>query len=331
MPAAFERRIQMIASIETTLDCLYGNAPVSESGAMTFLENGVLALLADRNAPPLRDLLLRQIASIERIKRDFLESTDLLRERRIPFLALKGILLGRLLYGDYAMRGFEDIDLAIEGAKYDDAVALFLSHGYVHRTGDYRDKSVEVFTCVRHRTTLEAHFSIATADRFGGFYLDLWDKPQEIEFEGRLFLIPRLEPYLIFLLIHLARHLDSPRAIWIEDIRRMLENFGADLDWSLIEDAARKHRLANSLSIAMRLCNGVFEKYQTGIGFPRDTLGRIEGMRSKHGRLLYSYLLERIESGEMTPFQRRLHSFGMSENLGDRLRMARDFLRIKFP
>ena len=318
----------MIASTELALDSLYGNAPVTPGATVALYDNGVIALLADR-APHLREALHRQIASIELIKQDFLDATDLLRRNEIPFLSIKGLLLGLVLYGDYASRGFEDIDLAIPADRYKAAVEVFASNGYAHRTGDYRDDSVEVLTCPGNRSTLEAHFSISTADRFGRFYDDLWRAPGEVEFEGRCFSIPGREEYLIFLLIHLVRHLDAPRAIWFEDIRRMLDRFGSELDWDALLRAARNHKLANVLSIGTTLCDRVFNRYQVGASFPGDVRAGLDSMRSLHGRTLYRFLLKRIESGEMTPFQRRLHSFGISENWGDRFRMARDFLRIK--
>ncbi len=294
-------------------------------------DNGVLALLADREPGVLKSALHRQIASIELIKQDFLEAVDLLEKHEIPFLCLKGVPLGQWLYGDYALRGFEDIDIAIPREKYRATVELLVSSGYAHCTGDYRDASVEVFNCPRNGSTLEAHFSISTADRFGGFYQELWRKPVNVEFEGRGLFIPAAEQYLIFLLIHLVRHLDAPRAIWLEDIRRLLEKPGPALDWNVVVAAASAHRLGNAMTIGMRLCGQVFDRYDVSVGFPLQVRLSVERLRSIHGRLLYRYLLKRIESGDMTPFERRLHSFGISENWGDRFRMVRDFLRIKSP
>ena len=321
----------MIESTHLALDCLYGGAPVTESVASALYDNGVLALLAHRNSSVLRARLHRQIASIERIKQDFLEAAGLLARHEIPFLSIKGVLLAQVLYGDYALRGFEDIDLAIPRERYEETVDLFRSHGYDHRTGDYRDTSVEVFTCVRNHSTLEAHFTISTADRFGDFYRDLWRNPATVQFEGGSFLVPAREKYLVFLLIHLIRHLDAPRAIWFEDIRRVLDQSGPDLDWTVIVDTAALHKLANAMSIGMDLCDRVFGCYRLEVGFPRQVRASIERMRSLHGRLLYRYLLRRLESADTTPFLRRLHSFGISENWGDRLRMMRDFLRINMP
>jgi hypothetical protein len=220
----------MYGSLQTALQALYGAERPPDATDKLLVEHGILlvASAADRMESA------RQFAAIEGMKQDFLEVSRILEAGGIPYVAIKGLPLAQLVYDDYAVRGISDIDVAVPLERYDDAMRVLKTAGLVHQPWDYLHKTVEILLCPGHGTYLEVHFTLSTAEGFRGFTAEFWHDQDAITVYGRSIPIPTLEVNLVYLLLHLARHLQEPRAVWIEDIRRFLLKFGDTLDWNRV-------------------------------------------------------------------------------------------------
>jgi hypothetical protein len=317
----------LYGSLQTALQALY--RPDQPSGASDTLlkEHGILLIApaADRGE------VARQFGSSHAMKQDFLGVTRDLEAGGVPYLAIKGLPLAQLLYDDDAARGSSDIDLAIPIARHADAIRVLTAAGHVHQPWDYLHKSVETFRCPGHGTYVEVHFTLSTAEGFTGFMTEFWVDHDTVLVDGRAIPVPTREVNLVYLLIHLARHLEEPRAIWVEDIRRFLGKFGGTLDWDRVVDLAARHRLANALLLAITYCDGIFRDYGQGVRFPPAVVAAIRSRQSAFSRLMYRYLLPRLAASTMTPWSRRIYSFSLVEDWHERVDLIKAFVRRRLP
>ena len=313
----------MQGSLRTALELLYHAGATSSVPCELLEQHGILLLVPHEH----KKEAYRQLAAAEAMKQDFLEVAHMLQGRQIRFVPIKGLLLGQWLYGDYALRGSSDIDLAVPLESYEEAIRSLTEAGHTHSRSDYQHRTVEVFSCRKNQSTLELHFALSTAELFSGFAAEFWQDQEVVVFEGRAFACLSKEVNLIYLMIHLARHMEELRAVWIEDIRRFLMKFGPALDWNRFLDLARKHRLANVLLLTMTYCNRVFQEFGQDVRFPQDVVDEIRRRQTLHGRLIYRYLLPRLERHAMTSWSRRIFSFSLIEDWPERLFLIKEFLR----
>jgi putative nucleotidyltransferase-like protein len=312
----------MQGTLYKALELLYGPQDQNTVSCELLRQHGLLLLLPQGN----KTEIYRQIAAVEIMKQDFFDVAQVLQERKIPFIPIKGLLLSYVLYDDYALRGSTDIDLAIPLDHYEEVIRLLTKVGNTHFPSDYLHKTVEIFSCRKNKTTLELHFALSTAERFSGFLTEFWRDQEEIVLEGRTFAGLSKEVNLIFLLIHLARHIDEPRAIWIEDIRRFLVKFGPVIDWKRFLGLAKKHRLANVLLFTITFCDRIFRQFGQTVHFPQEVVSEIRKCQTTHGRMLYRYLLPKLVNNGMTTWSRRVYSFTLVEEWHERILLMKGFL-----
>lgn len=293
--------------------------------------NGILVLVADRVPRECRAAYRREVLFGELRRRDLRDVASVLHSAGIPFLCLKGQLLSQLVYGDPVSRGSVDIDIAVVPGCWQETLAALDAAGHQHKRRRYSDRNVEAFRCRRHGTLLEVHFTFSTAVRFGGLFEDLWRDPMRVVMDGEMFLVPKKEVLLVFLLVHFARHLESQRAIWVEDILRFVGLFGTELQWELFLDVIARNRLANATWVAQTALDAVLSIHGLSLGFPSGVAERIAGMRSLHGRAMCSFLVPRLLRGDGTPMLRRLYYLGISESWRDRAELTGQFLLRKMP
>lgn len=312
---------------QKALDVFYGAKEPSPEPCQLFLIHGILALVPNI----CKKERYRQLALAEFIKLDFLELVDLLQNHDLPFVPIKGILLSQMLYGDFAVRPGSDIDIAMPLEKHREALEVLISNGYTHHQDSYLDRTVEVFSCRQNNTTLEVHFTLSTAERFSGFLTEFYHHQQEFELENRKLFLPSKEVYLAYLLIHLARHLDNSKVIWIEDIHRYLHRFGSEVDWEFFLQLGKNHRIVNALIISLKFCQGIFLTYGLQMPFPKRVLIRLESMQTLEGKILCHYAVPRLDRKLATPTVKRLYSFALCEDWRDRLIVMKGFLARRLP
>jgi hypothetical protein len=317
----------MYGSLQTALQALYGTERPPDATDKLLTEHGILLVVsaADRRESA------QQFGAIEGMKQDFLEVCRILEAGGVPYVAIKGLPLAQLVYEDYAVRGISDIDVAVPLERYDDAMRVLRTAGLVHQPWDYLHKTVEIFLCPGHGTYLEVHFTLSTAEGFRGFTAEFWHDQDTITVYGRSIPIPTLEVNLVYLLLHLARHLQEPRAVWIEDIRRFLLKFGDTLDWNRVVMLAGRHRLANALLLSITFCDGVFTDYRQAAHFPPEVVAAIRARQGLSSRLLLRFLRPRLSNRTMTPWSQRLYSFSLVEDWRERFGLLLGFVRRRLP
>jgi hypothetical protein len=167
---------------------------------------------------------------LDRVKL-FLQVTDKLREKYIPFVCLKGPLLSQRIYEDPTVRISHDIDLLIDMENLEHAMEVLKEQGYQLTAGLVWPKETfrrELLAGITHHISLwssslrhcvELHWTLT-------YTLPLTQQKikeitrqnlSTIELAGRPFTVLNPELELLYLIIHGARH-GWNRLKWLTDI-----------------------------------------------------------------------------------------------------------------
>lgn len=154
------------------------------------------------------------------------ESVDL------PFIPLKGPVMVKQLYGDFASRQTRDLDVMIQPEKLDSAISLLSKNGYILQD-EYFIKNPEKrrFYMMREnhvrfrhpykKIILELHWAVSR--NFTSPSTDYWFKHAiPIDIEGRKFRTFPEEDYFVILATHGIYH-QYELLFWLYDIAHLLK------------------------------------------------------------------------------------------------------------
>lgn len=170
-----------------------------------------------------------------------------LEAQGIPAIPFKGPALACLLYGDPALRHFDDLDILVRQEDYASAKRLLLSLGYQPEflLTERQEKSFlqnrfhEHFTLTRGiRIDVELHCGIVPEDF--PFHQDLegvWERRELVSFAGTTVATLSPEDLLLYLCVHGSRHLWL-RLQWICDVAQLVRRH-ATMDWDRVVEQAK--------------------------------------------------------------------------------------------
>lgn len=180
----------------------------------------------------------------------------------IPTIAYKGPVLAVELYGGVSEREFFDLDLLIDSSDLDRASKVLDECGYrpAEPFSASEQRSLLRFDCelnfVRGPHYVEIHWDIAPY-QFGVHFpfRDLWQRHGSIAVSSTP--LPALAPedLLLVLAVHAAKH-SWELLTWTCDILQLL-SVHSDLDWDLVFELARRHRLRRILAITLAVARYV--------------------------------------------------------------------------
>lgn len=204
-----------------------------------------------------------------------------LEAQGIPAIPFKGPALSSLLYGNPALRHFDDIDILVRQEGYPSAKRLLLSLGYQpkYQLTKRQEKAYlqshhhEHFTLTRGdmRIDVELHGSIVPEDF--PFHQDLegvWERRERVSFAGMTVDSLTPEDLLLFLCVHGSRHLWM-RLQWICDVAQLVKR-QETMDWERIVKQANTSGGWRMFFLGIFLANDVL-----GMPLPR---GLEQGIRN---------------------------------------------------
>jgi hypothetical protein len=89
--------------------------------------------------------------------------------------------------------------------------------------------------------------------------------------------------------------------------------------------------LANALLLSITFCDGIFKDYHQTVRFPPEVVAAIRARQSVSSRLMHRFLQPRLATHTMTPWSRRVFSFSLVEDWGERLNLLKGFLQRRLP
>jgi len=201
----------------------------------------------------------------------------------VPLLLLKGAALQLTLYRRPDLRPMSDIDLLVRPREA--ALAEEILRGIGCKPG--RDLVREDFfpACHYEREYLTGPVSAARIDlharpfrplRIARFMPDeaIWEHVQTVHVDGTPALVPSAEMMFLHLAAHAAFHGGS-RLVWLHDVRRLVDQYHACMDWSLVADLAQRWGLALPVLRTVHRATAVF-----GPICPSELSNRLETART---------------------------------------------------
>ncbi len=188
-------------------------------------------------------------AEYEKVKEIFFDN-------KIPYIQVKGIALAEY-YPVKEVRTMGDVDLVIRLEDKEKVLKLFTDKGYKSKTGSRED-----WTYYNDIINLEMHTDLcpeqisASIDPTA-YFKNIWEMTNDTD---DCFKELKPEYHLIFLLIHLAKHIYGFGAgvRQIMDISILLKHFNNQINWGLIEKDLEKLNMTKFAKNIFYLCNDWF-------------------------------------------------------------------------
>lgn len=305
--------------------------------ALAALEwNGIPASLRRALERFAQEHLLRSLAFTEELCR----VAQALEEAGVPFVAFKGVVLARTLYGDPAGREYNDIDIVVPHAHVNRAEDALATLGYRGIQGD-RAFRTAFLSYLRQFELLsrDDRFAVDLHWAFSGAYLpfplapeEVWADGASIDLGGRR--IPVLSPENLALLLAGHGTKEQWRSLeWIADFARLIERLDG-LDWSAVHRRAVAQGCGGAVTLGAALVRDVLAM---PLPAPLDALVAADGRAVRRAAALAHHLRLGLPEPESLP---NFSDLGLCDRTRDRVRAvlgltftptAGDYSAMKLP
>lgn len=239
--------------------------------------------------------------------RELLRVLGLFDAQGIPALPYKGPALAQILYGDIALREFEDLDILVRATDLRRAKAVLEAEGY---RPDYplepaveaafRRSRAQYHRVLIHPDTgvkFELHWKTDPGFPVEASHDDGWwaSRPAMPLLEGTIRCFSR-EELLLVLCLHGTRH-QGYRLGWLVEIAALIQQGG--LDWSPVLATARRLSCTRRLVVPLHLVNTML-----GVPLPSDAVQaiaadpRVDTLSARITSRLFSRNMEELSSRE---------------------------------
>ncbi len=190
------------------------------------------------------------------------ELEDLIRalnRAKETVLLLKGAALNLTVYEQNDQRPMSDLDLLVKPANAHRVIELLMEQrcklGQDLIREDFFPKyyyEVELFSGGARPVRIDLHVRPFRPLRVAKTMPDdaLWHEANAVRIGEAEALIPRPELMFLHLAAHAAFH-GCSRLLWLYDIKRLVDHYGASIDWALVTRCASRWRLSCAVSHAI--------------------------------------------------------------------------------
>ncbi len=209
------------------------------------------------------------------LTRELMTILTLFEENRIPVVPYKGPTLAHRLYGNIALRDFDDLDLLIQKKDVLNAKNILLAKGYLPKKVLFgltvpqeqallRSQYTYDFILNEPNHQLEVHWAVVPkAFSLNLDYEGLWNRSIRITFDKKEVLAFCPEDLLLILCISGVKKLWD-RLSRVLDIARTISQYPA-MKWPLVLQLARDARAERILDLGLLLATTLFE-----VRLPKD-------------------------------------------------------------
>lgn len=184
-----------------------------------------------------------------------------LNEAGIDLIVFKGPVLTELVYRNPALRSYTDLDILVHRNDVRRTQAVLSELGYTRKLGELRPGAREDFGSEdawgKEVGPLNLHIDLhwKPVGKIYGEMAWIWDYTQLWEIQGVPTRVFRPEVRLLYLAAHLALHhgqfASHDMLYMLYDIALLIRTAASPLDWQLVLELARTHRLALPLRIVL--------------------------------------------------------------------------------
>ena len=192
-----------------------------------------------------------------------------LASANIDALPFKGPTLAALVYGNLALRQYQDLDILVRRTDLERARRTLFELGFRPAVAYSSSQRSSIELSGHHEqlvdsagTTVELHWSLnnrtLTHDSFESRW---WENRQTTAIGGVLVHTLGSERLILYLCMHGGKH-SWGRLSWLSDLRHALHAF-PDVDWELVNDLAIENGALRMVAVGIALMNGLFNARTT--------------------------------------------------------------------
>ncbi len=255
----------------------------------------------------------------------------LLKNKGIPILPYKGVILSHILFGDFISRETSDIDLLVEAEHLSHVMGVLINEGYAteYYNPDFQNQILKTsneltFTRVRDgvQTKIEIHWELT--NRMMDIPLpidDIFQKKTTINLRGQETETIDNEMYLLLLMAH-----HGGNDVWrvmrhCLDISLFVDKFGKDIDWKRFHSMTEKYRIRKTTETGFYICHQLF-----GIPIPEPFKNEDPKAQELINNLLIYPPINRIK---FTRENLKQHLF-LRDSIGDKIRLISSYIKTGF-
>ena len=229
------------------------------------INSSALDLVSEEQLQALRGEVRASGANTLPLVKELLRLNQQFEAARIPAIPYKGPVLATIAYGNFACRGYADLDFVLPQRFIPDAIAMLQSAGYTSQfdpreahAGEYDFAPGQyMFHAVHEDILLELHTErtlryYPTPVDFG----ELTDRLIRVEIGGQSMSTFSVEDTLVMLCVHGAKHFWE-LLFWVFDIAQLIK--AMRVDWTLLLKIAEKMESRRVLLLGLYLAHELFE------------------------------------------------------------------------
>jgi hypothetical protein len=244
-----ERAARIRALIREGVDWAHVIDAALRHGIMPLLYQGIVATCPEAVPNAALDRLRKLFDDNARrnllLTGELLKCLALLGRHGIPAVPYRGPVLAASVYGDFALRQFDDLDILVHEKDVLHARDLFVSQGFrpefqltpSQEAAYLRAQSEHKVIRDVDRVIVELHWRIT--ERYFSFPLDteqLWERLEATSLAGREVRSLSAEDLLLILCVHGTKHLWQ-RLEWICDVAKLLQSH-EEMNWQWVTEQA---------------------------------------------------------------------------------------------
>jgi hypothetical protein len=196
---------------------------------------------------------------------------QVLQEKSIPVIVLKGAHLAEALYANLTLRPMDDVDILVEKShlKEVEGVLLDLGYGYLDRVkGEAMDMSHQHLSpfIKKEASPIEVHHSLPRMGETERNLQEIWARAQPTTIAGRKVFALAPEDILVHTAVHTSvQHEFGTRLGALYDISAIVTHYHDVLDWTCISRRAEQWGVKTAVHLTLRAAN---EMIAAGIPAP---------------------------------------------------------------
>ncbi|MFJ5768889.1 nucleotidyltransferase family protein [Psychrobacillus sp. NPDC093180] len=208
-----------------------------------------------------KELYQQNTFKMLQLSREMSSINNLLYEKRIKSIFLKGPILAEDLYGGFSLRTSKDIDFLIPINQIDEVEQLLVLQGYKREDNfdrilndwKFRSHHVTYFHPYK-QITVEVHWRLHPGPARETSFQDLWSRRRENNMTASPINYLGKEDLFHFLVVHGARH-GWFRLRWLHDIHQIMKQ---SLNWDLVYALCKKNHHEPHAGQALILASQLF-------------------------------------------------------------------------
>jgi len=202
----------------------------------------------------LKNLYYANLGRTTKLWHKFCQIYDAFKKQNIELIPLKGIILGRFLYHNPALRPiYADIDILIKERDLAVATQELIKIGYTPKA-DKAGPTKTFINFTKDRLIVELH------QIFLPFWLNriktesLWERAEIQVMDKREIKVLSIEDQVLTLSLQMRHDWPYFRLFRLCDINELLSQYKDCLDWGYLLKAAKEYRLQATLYFSLYLC-----------------------------------------------------------------------------